>query len=93
MGWELRHRWHQTDWEAVAKDPDFLKFRQPEWLVGIDAGDYASENYAAVVKNLADGSPFTPTNVPPGYVHEDWTVEDLLEKEKGQSNEEFYKVR
>ncbi|KAF5026582.1 hypothetical protein F66182_1308 [Fusarium sp. NRRL 66182] len=93
MGWELRHRWHQTDWEAVAKDPNYLQFRQPRWLVGIDAEDYAHENYAAALANLKDGTPFTPTNVPEDYVHEDWTVAELMEKEKGLADESFFKVR
>ncbi|KAH0841504.1 putative MAK1-like monooxygenase [Fonsecaea pedrosoi] len=93
MGWELRHRWHQTDWDAVAKDPEYLKFRQPAWLVGVDAEDYAHQNYAAVVSHLKDGTPFTATNVPEGYVHEDWTVSELMEKEKGKADEEFFKVK
>jgi hypothetical protein len=93
MGWELRHRWHRTDWEAVSKDPEYLSFRQPAWLVGVDAEDYAHENYAAAVSNLKHNTPFTSKNVPEGYEHEDWTVEELMEKEKGQADENFYKVR
>ncbi|KAH8753277.1 hypothetical protein F5883DRAFT_632839 [Diaporthe sp. PMI_573] len=67
IGWEIRHRWHQTDWEAVQKDPECIKLPQPDWLYGEDAEAYARENYDAVVEHLDKGLPFKNTNVPPGY--------------------------
>ena len=52
MGFETRHVWHQTDWEAVSNNPEVLKFPQPAWLNGIDAGDYASRRCEEVVYEL-----------------------------------------
>jgi hypothetical protein len=93
MGWETRHVWHQTDWDAVAKDPNYLKMPQPAWLLGHDARKYASENFEAVVNHLQDGTPFVSKNVPEGYVHEEWTVETLLTIEGQTVDKDFYKVR
>jgi len=36
MGWETRHRWHQTDWCIIAANPEFVKLPQPHWLNGAD---------------------------------------------------------
>ncbi|KIW79159.1 hypothetical protein Z517_05771 [Fonsecaea pedrosoi CBS 271.37] len=91
-GWELRHRWHQTDWDAVAKDPSFLNQPQPRWLYGHDAADYAEANYDAVSSHLEKGTPFTARNVPDGYVHEDWTISQMMAKEGVKAEPDFYKV-
>lgn len=93
MGWETRHMWHQTDWEAVAKNPEMLRLPQPAWLLGIDAAKYAEENFDAVVRHLHDGTPFVSKNVPPGHVHEDWTIETMLAHEGRKVDEVFYKTR
>lgn len=93
MGWETRHIWHQTDWDAVAKDPNYLKMPQPAWLLGHDARNYAKENFEAVIHHLQEGTPFTSKNVPEGHVHEEWTVEMLLANEGQVVDENFYKVR
>lgn len=81
MGWETRHRWHQTDWEALASNPDILKLPQPRWLNGSDAEQYAIDNFDAAVKSLKDGTPFQSSNVPEGHVHEDWTIETMMAME------------
>lgn len=92
MGWEQRHIWHQTPWDEVSKNPDALKFEQPHWLYGCDAGEYASSKALEVFKHLQTGSPFVSTNVPDGHVHEDWTVEGLLAFE-GRKAAEIYRTR
>jgi len=92
MGWETRHRWHQTDWEAVAKNPEFLKLPQPVWLNGHDAEQYAYENYDAVTSHVLNGTPFKSTNIPEGHVHEDWTIATMLAAEGKQAEEGFYLV-
>ncbi|EUC27321.1 hypothetical protein COCCADRAFT_112011 [Bipolaris zeicola 26-R-13] len=71
MGWETRHRWHQTDWEAVERNPEFLKIPQPLWLYCHDAEAYAYEKCQAVVDHVKSGTPFESANLPEGYVHED----------------------
>jgi len=93
MGWETRHVWHQTDWDAVAKDPSFLRMPQPAWLLGHDARKYARDNFEAVVSHLQHGTPLVATNVPEGHVHEEWTVEMLLDREGKVVDKDFYKVR
>ncbi|KAH7020063.1 hypothetical protein EDB80DRAFT_760004 [Ilyonectria destructans] len=91
MGWETRHRWHQTDWEAVKKNPEFLRMPQPGWLYGHDAEKYAEEKYEEAASHILKGTPFVSTNLPEGYVHEEWTVEEMMAKEN-ESNASFYKV-
>lgn len=93
MGWETRHVWHQTDWDAVAANPDILKFPQPEWLLGHDAGQYAKDSYEAVVSHIKDGTEFRPANLPDGYIHEDWTIETMLSREGRTAEKGFYKSR
>jgi hypothetical protein len=92
MGWETRHRWHQTDWEVIAKNPEFLKMPQPAWLYAHDAEQYAIDNLDAAIASIKDGVEFRNTNTPQDYVHEDWTVESMMEAEKTASNGSMYKV-
>jgi hypothetical protein len=93
MGWETRHRWHQTDWEFIKSNPEFLKMPQPRWLYGHDAEQYAKDRADDVVKSIQDPSiPFRSTNIPEDHVHEDWTVEMMLALEGQQAKEHFYKV-
>ncbi|RSL87767.1 hypothetical protein CEP52_015424 [Fusarium oligoseptatum] len=92
MGWETRHRWHQTDWEAVSADPSFLRMPQPMWLNNFDAEEYAEKRLSEVVESVKSGSPFKSSNLPEGHIHEDWTVEMMMELEKEQAKEHFYRV-
>lgn len=89
----MRHKWHQTDWDAVAKNPEWIQQQQPDWLFNSDADQYALDNYEAVISHLKHGTPFQSTNVPEGYVHEDWTVEDMMAKERMKADESFYKIK
>ncbi|KAM5355001.1 hypothetical protein ACJ41O_001647 [Fusarium nematophilum] len=91
MGWETRHRWHQTDWDAVASNPEFLKMPQPLWLYNFDAEKYAYDRLADAVGSTHTGT-FVSTNTPEGHVHEDWTVEMMMELEKEQAKDHFYRV-
>jgi hypothetical protein len=93
MGWETRHAWHQTDWDAVAADPNYLKLPQHGWILGHDARKYARDNFEGVVRHLRNGTPFVSTNVPKGHVHEEWTVEALLQHDGQTVGKEFYRTR
>ncbi|EXJ76282.1 uncharacterized protein A1O5_00790 [Cladophialophora psammophila CBS 110553] len=93
MGWETRHAWHQTDWELVAKDPNALSLPQPEWLNGVDATKYAGEKFDEVIANIQSATPFVSTNIPEGYVHEDWTIEQMLAYEGKKADKDFYRTR
>ena len=92
MGWETRHRWHQTDWAALASNPDILKLPQPRWLNGSDAEQYAKDNFEPAVASLKTGTPFTSTNIPEGHVHEDWTIETMMAMEGQVAGSDFYVV-
>lgn len=91
-GWELRHRWHQTDWDAVAKDPSFLNQPQPRWLFGHDAAQYAEDSYDTMLSHIEKGTPFVSKNVPEDYVHEDWTIGQMMAREGVKAESDFYKV-
>ncbi|EXJ75071.1 uncharacterized protein A1O5_01767 [Cladophialophora psammophila CBS 110553] len=92
MGWETRHRWHKTDWEAVAKDPAIMKMPQPTWIYGHDAEKYAYDRTAEAAESVEKGTAFQSTNIPEGHVHEDWTVEMMLALEQDEVQKNFYKV-
>ncbi|EXJ68172.1 uncharacterized protein A1O5_08787 [Cladophialophora psammophila CBS 110553] len=79
MGWELRHLWHRTDWEAVKKDPKILDFRQPYWLFGGDPEAYAYQSFDEVADCIRNNRDFVPKNVPDGYRHKNWTMEDVID--------------
>ncbi len=78
MGFKTRENWHHTDWDAVSKNPRLVGKIIGNWLAKHDSEKYAYDNYAACAKHITDGTPFTNTNTPPGYIYEPWTVEDLL---------------
>ncbi|EXM15810.1 hypothetical protein RAB80_003833 [Fusarium oxysporum f. sp. vasinfectum] len=78
LGWENRHRWQQTDWDEVKKNPEFLRFPMPEWLYDADARKYAYDNAEAVIAHIKTGAPFTNTNVPEGHVHQEWTMDEVV---------------
>lgn len=89
----MRHKYHQTDWKAYEKNPDFLALPQPAWLYGSDAESYGYDNYDAVVSHLKNGTPFRNSNVPEDYVHEDWTVESMMKKDLQQGQEAMYVIK
>lgn len=93
MGWETRHKWHQTDWEMLRSNPEILKLPQPHWLNGANAEQYAYNNFEAVKANLETGAPFKSTNIPDDHVHTDWTIEDMMAQEGKRVEDGFYQVK
>ncbi|KAH6955727.1 hypothetical protein BKA56DRAFT_706811 [Ilyonectria sp. MPI-CAGE-AT-0026] len=92
MGWETRHRWHQIDWDMVEADPEYLKMPQPLWLYCHDAAKYAYERCEEAAKSVETGAPFVSTNLPEGYVHEDWNIDMMMDLESQQAKEHFYQI-
>lgn len=92
MGWEVRHKWHQTDWETVKKNPDFLKIPQPDWLYSHDAEQYGYDQFDAVVAHLTEGKPFKNTNLPADYQHEEWNIKTMTDLDKKTGTENLYKI-
>lgn len=92
MGWESRHRWHQTDFEAARKNPELIKMPQPAWLYGHDAEKYTYDRYLDAIKSIESGTPFVSTNIPEDHVHEDWTIETMMALEGTKAADHLYKV-
>jgi len=82
-GFETRHRWHKTNWKAFDQDKSSINLPQPDWLYRHDAESYTYERWEDVTEHLLTGKPFVSTNTYDGHVHEDWTVQGVMEMEKG----------
>ena len=65
---------------------------QPMWLYAFDAEKYAYDRYLEVVDSVQNSTPFVSKNLPEGHVHEDWTIEMMMDLEKEQAKEHFFKV-
>jgi hypothetical protein len=90
LGWETRHRWQKTDWDAVKRNPELLRFPMPSWLYDANARQYAYDNAQAVIASIKTGAPFTNTNVPEGHVHQEWTIDAIVALlDSGDSEEVF----
>jgi hypothetical protein len=85
MGFKNREVYHNTDWDAVAKNPEVMGKMVGDWLVHHDPEQYAYENYGKCAEHLLSGAPFTNTNSVPGYKYKPWTVKELLDaSERGE---------
>ncbi|KXG46427.1 Monooxygenase, FAD-binding [Penicillium griseofulvum] len=79
MGFKNRELFHNTDWDAVAKNPEVMGKVVGNWLVNHNPEQYAVENYGKCAEHLLNGAPFENTNSVPGYRYKPWTVQELLE--------------
>ncbi|KAJ5428714.1 Monooxygenase FAD-binding [Penicillium cf. griseofulvum] len=79
MGFKNREVFHNTDWDAVAKDPEIMGKMVGNWLVHHNPEQYALENYGKCAEHLLKGAPFENTNSVPGYRYKPWTVQELLD--------------
>ncbi|KAJ6188996.1 hypothetical protein N7519_003904 [Penicillium mononematosum] len=77
-GFKNRELFHNTDWDAVAKNPEVMGKVVGKWLVYHDPEHYAHENYDKCAEHLLSGAPFENTNAVPGYKYKLWTVQELL---------------
>ncbi|KAJ6149848.1 hypothetical protein N7471_001047 [Penicillium samsonianum] len=85
MGFKNREVFHNTDWDAVAKNPEVMGKMVGNWLVHHDPEQYANENYGKCAEHLLRGAPFENTNSVPGYTYKPWTVQELLDaSERGE---------
>ncbi|KAJ4027803.1 hypothetical protein NW752_000048 [Fusarium irregulare] len=78
MGFKNREIFHNTDWNAVAENPQILGKVAGDWLLRHDSEQYAYENYSKCAGHLLKGMPFQNTNAVPGYTYKPWTVKELL---------------
>jgi hypothetical protein len=79
MGFKNREVYHNTDWDAVAKNPEMMGKVVENWLVHHDPEQYAVDNYDKCAEHLLRGAPFENTNSVPGYKYKPWTVKELLD--------------
>ncbi|KAF7586795.1 hypothetical protein BBP40_008341 [Aspergillus hancockii] len=79
MGFKNRELYHNTDWDAVAKNPEVIGKMVGGWLMHHDPEKYAYENYGKCAAHLLRGAPFKNTNSVPGYEYRPWTVKELLD--------------
>lgn len=85
MGFKNREVFHNTDWDAVAKNPEMMGKMVGNWLVNHDPEQYTYENYDRCADHLLNGAPFENTNAVPGYKYKPWTVKELLDaSERGE---------
>lgn len=56
------------------------------WIWAHDPEQYVYDKFAAALDHLQTGAPFQNTNIPPGYVHAPWSVDQLMaEIDEGKS--------
>lgn len=79
MGFRNRENFHNTDWDAAAKNPDSILKQVDKWVSQHDAEKYAYDKYEKCVDPVLNGAPFQNTNTPPGHTFKLWTVRELLE--------------
>ncbi|KAK8044011.1 hypothetical protein PG993_004035 [Apiospora rasikravindrae] len=63
---------------ADSKKTEDLVPEQGRWLWGHDPEKYVQENFPTALDHLQKGTPFKNTNIPLGYVHEEWAVDELM---------------
>ncbi|KAF7593736.1 hypothetical protein BBP40_010911 [Aspergillus hancockii] len=79
MGFNTREMFHNTDWDAVARNPDILSKTTANWVMHHDPEQYVYGNYGKCVNHIIAGAPFENTNIPPGYKYKPWTVKELMD--------------
>lgn len=53
-GESTRDRWHNTDWEKVAKDPKSIGFPREDWIHQHDAEKHAEEVFDEVLRKVRE---------------------------------------
>ncbi|GFF48251.1 monooxygenase [Aspergillus udagawae] len=79
MGFHHREKFHNTDWDEVARNPDIFSKTTANWIMRHNPEQYAYNNYARCARHILEGEAFQNNNIPPGYRYEPWTVKELME--------------
>ncbi|KAF7169116.1 hypothetical protein CNMCM5623_001924 [Aspergillus felis] len=79
MGFHHREKFHNTDWDEVARNPDILSKTTADWIMRHNPEQYAYDNYNSCAQHILAGKAFQNTNIPPGYKYEPWTVKQLMD--------------
>ncbi|TDZ36116.1 FAD-dependent monooxygenase fsr3 [Colletotrichum spinosum] len=78
MGFKNRENFHNTDWDAAAKNPAAILKQVDEWVSRHNPEQYAYDSYDECASHILRGTPFQNTNSPPGHTFKPWTVAELL---------------
>lgn len=78
MGFKNRENFHNTDWDAVAKNPSSILKQVDRWVSEHNPEQYAYDSYDKCSDYILSGKPFQNTNTPPGHTFKPWTVDELL---------------
>lgn len=76
---------HQTNWEAVAKNPSLIEQKHGQWINSHDPEEYVEQMYWPAYYHLTSGTSFSNTNIPPGYLYRPWTIEEILQEESNMT--------
>lgn len=82
-GFLNREELHTADIKELQQDPTHAKigfFKLGRWIWAHDAEKYARENYAQCLASLKAGKPFENTNLPPGHVYQEWSLQSEKER-------------
>ncbi|GKT68688.1 FAD binding domain protein [Colletotrichum tofieldiae] len=79
MGFKNRETFHNTDWDAVARNPSSVNKQIGDWVSRHDPERYAYDMYTKCVSHIITGTPFHNSNTPPGHTFAPWTVSELLD--------------
>ncbi|OAL22161.1 hypothetical protein AYO22_07422 [Fonsecaea multimorphosa] len=77
-GFLNREMIHRTDWASIAKDPSAIEQKHGDWIVMHDPEAYVNENYWKAYDHVVGGKEFVNSNVPKGWSHQTWTIEQVL---------------
>ncbi|TDZ73408.1 FAD-dependent monooxygenase fsr3 [Colletotrichum trifolii] len=78
MGFKNRENFHNTDWDAAAKNPAAILKQVDKWVSRHNPEQYAYDSYDECASHILKGTPFQNTNSPPGHTFKPWTVAELL---------------
>lgn len=73
-----REELHDANLEVLQQDPKNARigfFKSGRWIWGHDAERYAKDNYQMCLASLRDGGAFENTNLPPGHVYQEWSLQ------------------
>ncbi|KAK7748215.1 hypothetical protein SLS62_008766 [Diatrype stigma] len=62
----------------LAADASKVKIEYGRWIWKHDPEQYVYDNYTQALDHLQHGTPFQNTNIPPGYVHKPWSVDQIM---------------
>ena len=75
MGFKNREDWHHTDFKAVKLAPEKVMESVGRWVNDHNPEEYTYSIWNKCVNSLIGGPSFEPTNIPPGYKYEPWTID------------------